>query len=54
MSEQHKNFVDFDVALLLAPDLNWRPLLPDIVVPQVGAKIGVIHYPGDPGLFCTT
>jgi len=48
MSEQHGDFVDFDIALFVAPDLNWRPLFPDVVVPQGGAKIGAIHYPGDP------
>lgn len=50
MSEQHGDFVDFDIALFVAPGLNWRPLFPDVAVPQGGAKIGAIHYPGDPGI----
>lgn len=52
MSEQHDDFIDFDVALFVAPGVTWPPLFPDVLLPQEGAKIAAIHYPGDPGIIC--
>lgn len=53
MSEQHSDFVDFDIALFTLPNppwhtlfpFDWSPLFPDVIIPGQGETIVSIHYP---------
>lgn len=56
LSTQQDDFKDFDIALFTLPSHpwhklfshDWSPLFPDINIPNEGAGVAAIHYPGDP------
>ena len=49
MSDQHGDFIDYDLVLFELSSVGWQPLFPDTALPQEETAIGAFHYPGDPG-----
>jgi len=48
MSDQHGDFIDYDLVLFELSSVGWQPLFPDTALPHEETAIGAFHYPGDP------